>query len=143
MNISRVICLSAAVLLPHLAQAGTQLSHQQLGAGEAVVDSCSRISARDKDRFEQIDRRLTQGLTQKQLDETRRSSDYKSAYGSVITAVNGMPGNDARDACNVAANENLDCCQSPAPHGDKDDAHRGKDDSHDKKDDSHRDRDDR
>jgi hypothetical protein len=78
MKASRVLLLCAAIALPGLASATSEISPQGVGIVQAILDFCANVDPKDSDSFEALGKRVT-GLSEHDLATVRGNPAYQDA----------------------------------------------------------------
>jgi len=79
--------------------AGQQLDARALGATEAVLDYCAKNDPIGAAKVHARFKRLTQGASQEQLDQVRRSAEYQAARRSELDFVGKVDPRNAPHLC--------------------------------------------
>jgi hypothetical protein len=102
MKTYRMLCLCAAISLPQFALAAeSSLNKKSLGQVEGIVDFCAKVNpqiAKSKGTAAPS----VSKASQKDLDEARKSDEYKEAYDAITTALTDLPTEQVAEACSNA-----------------------------------------
>ncbi len=102
MKTCRMFCLCAAIALPQFALAAEpSLNKKSLGQVEGIVDFCAKVNpqiAKSKGTAAPS----VGKASQKDLDEARKSDEYKEAYDSITETLNQIPADRASETCAAA-----------------------------------------
>jgi hydroxypyruvate isomerase len=107
MKIHRILCLSAVIWLPQLAQAELLFTNQALGMVQATLDFCARVDARDAATFHAQETNLVRDVSNQELAGARSNSEYKQAYDLISTALNKVERGDAAETCAAGVRSDL------------------------------------
>lgn len=99
MQVRRILCLFTAAGLSQLAHAEAPISTQALGAAQGVFDFCSRVDPRDDRQYDEQARLLLKGMSDRSVDEARRSEQYEQAKQIIESVLSELPMSDAVEAC--------------------------------------------
>jgi hypothetical protein len=104
MKLHRVLSFSAAIALAQLALADEPAppSAQTLGMMEGIVNRCAQVDPKAATRYKEQLKFLTQGASEKTVDEIRKSDEYKQAYDSATDMIGKVPEQEAIRACTAA-----------------------------------------
>ncbi len=99
MRIVRVFILGTVFAFPSLSMAELPFSRQGLGQIEATLNFCSQTNPQAAEKYGDHGNRLTKGFPGAEVEEARKSEEYKKAYESVTTALSKVAKDDAAKAC--------------------------------------------
>ena len=104
MTFYRTFCFAALLAIPQLMPAES-IPPAALGQVEATVNFCAQADAKAADRYKEIGKSLVAGMSEKELAEARRSSEYKETYEAITTELQKMPADQAIESCRVSMPE--------------------------------------
>jgi hypothetical protein len=98
MKASRILLLCAAIALPALASANSEISPQAVGIVQAILDFCAKVDPKDSDSFEALGKKLT-GLSGHDLATLRGNPAYQDALAGISDALAQSAPKDAARTC--------------------------------------------
>ena len=98
-KLCRTLGLVAVVAFPQLMLAGPSIPPQALGQIGATGNFCARVDAPWADKYKEGDKVLAAIMSQKELQEVRKSDDYKKAYDAMTGKLEKIPQDKAVEAC--------------------------------------------
>ncbi len=99
MKIIRLCCLATFIVFPSLAMAELPFSSQGLGQVEATLDFCSKTNPQAAEKFKDYGQRLIKGFPSAQVEEGRKSQEYKKSYEFMTTELGKVSKDEAVKAC--------------------------------------------
>jgi hypothetical protein len=99
MKVSRTLLLCAAIALPGLASANSEISPQAVGIVQAVLDFCAKVDPKDAASFQAQGRKLTGGLSEHDLASLRGTPEYQDAFAGISDALGKSAPKDAARTC--------------------------------------------
>jgi hypothetical protein len=82
MKISRIVCLSIAIVIPQLATAKVPMPAESFGQIESVLDFCSQVNPKLASNYKDFKKMLAGDATDKELADARDQQEYKDSYQS-------------------------------------------------------------
>src|SRR4029077_2284540 len=98
MNIHRILCLLAVIVLPQLSLAKLP-PNSALGQVEGTLDFCAQVDPQSVGKYEERKKLLVQGEPEKEVAEARKTTEYKEAYDAIGEALGKVPKDQAVKAC--------------------------------------------
>jgi hypothetical protein len=95
----RPLGLVAVLSFPQLMVAAHSFPPQALGQIEATGNFCAGVDAPWADKYKQAGKALAAVVSEKELKETRESSDYKAAYDATTGRLEKLPQDKAVEGC--------------------------------------------
>jgi hypothetical protein len=103
MKFLRTSCIVTAIMaVPLLTPAVPAMPPNALGSIEATIMFCARVDSKSADKYKELGKRATEGMTEKEVADARASSEYKGAYTAITTDLEKMPVDKAAEACRGA-----------------------------------------
>ena len=99
-----VVCLIAAFAVP-LIFAAEPPTPTALGLVEGLLDSCSQASPKSAAAFKKQRERLVQGVSDRDLEKLRATSEYTDTYKSITDQLDKVSNDEAAEACKVFLKE--------------------------------------
>jgi hypothetical protein len=104
MRIYRIVCLSAAFLLPQLAVAKLPLPENSLGKLEGILDFCAQVEPQEASKFEAHKKSLFGDASDEEIADARRSRDYDEGHNEISDKLAKVPNDKAVRACSAYLN---------------------------------------
>jgi hypothetical protein len=102
MKTYRMLCLCAAMSLPQFAMAAdAPLNKKSLGQVEGIFDFCAKVNPQIA-KYKGTAAPAVGKASQKDLDDARKSDEYKEAYDSITETLTELPKERVAEACNGA-----------------------------------------
>jgi hypothetical protein len=102
MKTSRMLCLCAAIALPQFALAAEPaLNRKSLGQVEGIVDFCAKVNPQIAKSKGTASPSVFKA-SQKDMEEARKSDEYKEAYDAISAALTELPEEQVSEACSGA-----------------------------------------
>ena len=102
MKTSRMLCLCAAIALPQFALAAEPaLNKKSLGQVEGIVDFCAQANPQTA-KSKGTAAPSVFKASQKDLEDARKSDEYKEAYDAITAALTELPKEQVSEACSAA-----------------------------------------
>jgi hypothetical protein len=105
MKLYLVLGLVAILSIPQLVLAAPPVPPKALGSVEATIDFCSRVDSKSADKYKEWGKLLVRDMSEKELAETRGSSEYKETYDALSAELEKLPKEKAVDACRASLKE--------------------------------------
>jgi len=102
MNMNRMVCFAAAVLISQLALAKVPYTNEQFGKLEGTLDFCAQLDPPSAAKYEARKKQLAKDATEAEVAEARDSEDYKQSYEWISEELPKAPKADAMKACKAA-----------------------------------------
>jgi len=102
MKIVHVLSLTSILLLPNLAGAELSISTNSLGRVEGIVEFCSKAVPQDAEKFKDAGKQSSQGASDQELTEARKTKEYKEGYKFVTDTLTLLPLEKTAEACSTA-----------------------------------------
>lgn len=100
MKLQEVVCAAVAIVsLSILTPAATAPPPQVIGQVEAIVTSCSQADRRSADEYQELERKATRNMSEKELADVRKSPEYKDSYDAMTAEFGKTPANKVVEAC--------------------------------------------
>jgi hypothetical protein len=99
MKIQRILCLSAAIVIPQLALAKLPLPNDAFGKVEGTLDFCAQIDSRDAAKYQEQKKLLVRDVPEEEVAAARETTEYKEAYAWIGEELGKMPKEKAVKAC--------------------------------------------
>jgi hypothetical protein len=97
---SLVLCCSA-VALPQLASAQVPFSNDALGKLERTLSYCAEVNPNAASEYQELSKRLLQGVPEKDLSEARATAEYRDSYDSTGAELATVSKDEATKACDA------------------------------------------
>lgn len=101
MNTRRVLCLSAALLVPQLAGAKLPLPNDSFGKIEGILDFCAKADPESASKYEERKKLIVDDATEKEVAEARKAQEYKDGYKGISEELAKAPIDKAASACSA------------------------------------------
>jgi len=98
MNIHRMLCLSALLVVPTLALAKLP-PNSSFGQVEGTLDFCAQVDPQSAAKYAEFKKAMVQDEPEKDVAEARKSSEYKNSYDAISEALGKVPKDKAVKAC--------------------------------------------
>jgi hypothetical protein len=95
---SLVLCC-AAIALPQLASAQIPFSNDALGKLERTLSYCAEVNPNAASKYQELSKRLLQGVPEKNLSDARATAEYKDSYDSIGAELAKVSKDEAAKAC--------------------------------------------
>jgi len=105
MRIHRILCLSAALLLPTLLLAKLPFSNDAFGRVEATLDSCAQADPAGAPKYQERKKALVKDVPEKEVAEARASQEYRDAYDATTTEIGKQPKDKVVEACTASVKD--------------------------------------
>ena len=100
MKYFRNFCLTAVLIaVPQMAPAAPPMEPMTLGGLEATVDFCKQVDSKSAAKYDELDKKFTEGMTEKEIADARASKDYKDAHAAITAALKKTPADKAVETC--------------------------------------------
>jgi len=99
MKMFRIICVSAAILIPQLVLAKLPFPNDAFGKLEGTLDFCAKADPQSAAKYQAHKKALVKDVPEKEVAEARQSQEYKDAYDAVGTELGKQPKEKAAEAC--------------------------------------------
>jgi hypothetical protein len=99
MRIQRVLCLTAAIVLPQLALAKLPMTNDVLGKAEGTLDFCAQVDPPAASKYQERKKSLVRGAPEKEVVEARKTKDYKDGYDWIINELGKATKDQAVETC--------------------------------------------
>src|SRR5207302_9940167 len=76
MKLLRILCIGAAVLIPHLVLAKLPFSNETFGKVEGILDFCAKADPQSAPKYQEQKKALVKDATEKEVAEARQSQQY-------------------------------------------------------------------
>jgi len=98
MKILRTFFFSALLAVPNLAVAKLP-PNSALGQVEGTLDFCAQADPQSAAKYVEFKKALVQGEPEKDVNEARKSSEYKNSYDAIGEVLGKVPKDQAVKAC--------------------------------------------
>jgi hypothetical protein len=98
MNVRSMFCLCAVVALP-VSAAEVPLRGQALGSVQSTVDFCAQLDPGSADKYQGFSKLVVEGAPGTEVEEVRRTDEYKEAYERVRAQLKDVPKDQAVESC--------------------------------------------
>ena len=95
---SLVFCCTA-IALPQLALAQLPFSNDALGKLERTLGYCAQVNPKVAAKYQELAKRLVQGVPENDLLEARATAEYKNSYDSTGAELAKVSKDEAVKAC--------------------------------------------
>ena len=99
MKICRIVCLTAALTLPQLTLAELPFSRDAFGKIEGTFDFCASVDPQSAPKYEAGKKAMVRDVPEKELEEARKTQEYRDAYDSISDELSKVPKEKALKAC--------------------------------------------
>lgn len=99
MRIWRNLCVVAALVLPQLMLAKLPFSNDAFGKVEGTLDFCIRVDPPAAPKYRERKKLLLRNVPEKEVDEARKTREYKDAYDGITAELAKVPEDQAIKAC--------------------------------------------
>jgi len=99
MKIHRILCLSAAIVIPQLALAKLPLPNDAFGKIEGTLDFCAQIDSPNAAKYQEQKKLLVRDVPEEEVAEARETTEYKNAYTWISDELAKQPKDKAVKAC--------------------------------------------
>ena len=102
MNMFRIACLSAALMLAPLALAKLALPNDAFGRIEGSLDFCAQVDPQSAAKYQEQKKLLVQGASDQEVAEARASKEYKDGYDASTDEMGKQPKDKVKKTCAAA-----------------------------------------
>jgi len=96
----RTFCLTAVLIaIPQMAPAAPSMTPMSLGGLEAEVNFCKQVDPKSAAKYDELDKKFTEGMTDKEIAEARADRDYKDTYAEITKLLKKTPADKAVETC--------------------------------------------
>jgi hypothetical protein len=95
-----VLCCTA-IALPQPASAQLPFSNDALGKLERTLSYCAEMNPNAAAKYQELSKRLLQGVPEKDLSEARATAEYKNSYDSIGAELAKVSKDEAAKACDA------------------------------------------
>jgi len=99
MKIHRILCLSAAILIPQLALAKLPLPNDAFGKIEGTLDFCAQIDPHSAAKYQEQKKILVRDVPGQEVEAARETTEYKDAYTWISDELGRLPKDKAARTC--------------------------------------------
>jgi chaperonin cofactor prefoldin len=108
MKVNRVLCFCMITALATLAAEKPPVSNQGLGQVEAILEHCAKINPQAAQKYKDFGKLLVGKASDKDVEEVRKSGEYKEAHDSVSNGLEqALKDKASKDQAIKACNEFL------------------------------------
>lgn len=101
MKTGRILCLSAAFLVPQLAGAKLPLPDDSFGKLEGILDFCAKVDPQAAPKYQERKKLIIDDATEKELADARQAQEYKDGYQEISKQLAHVPKEKAVKACSA------------------------------------------
>lgn len=98
MKIYSILFLSIAIVLPQIAEAKLP-PNPSFGQLEGTIDYCAQADAPSAAKYQDLKKRLVEDVQEKDVNEARKTKEYKESYDSMTEALGKVPNEQVIKAC--------------------------------------------
>jgi hypothetical protein len=96
----RTLCLTVVLIaIPEIAPAAPSMTPMSLGGLEAGVNFCKQVDPKSAAKYDELDKKYTEGMTDKEIAEARAERDYKDTYAQITDVLKKIPADKAVETC--------------------------------------------
>jgi hypothetical protein len=99
MKIHRILCLSAAFVIPQLALAKLPLPNDAFGKVEGTLDFCAQIDSKAAAKYQEQKKLLVRDVPPEEVAAARETTEYKDAYTEISDELGKLPKDKAAKTC--------------------------------------------
>jgi len=99
MKIHRILCLSAAIVIPQLALAKLPMPNDAFGKIEGTLDFCAQVDSKGAARYQEQKKVLVRDVPEEEVAAARETTEYKDAYTSISDELGKLPKEKAAKTC--------------------------------------------
>jgi hypothetical protein len=99
MKVCRILLLSVVIALPRLALAASSITPQSLATEQAILDFCTRVDPSDAASFRALQKTLTGGRSEHDLEGIRGAPQYKDQSDLINDALAKVSKPEAIKTC--------------------------------------------
>lgn len=99
MKIHRILCLSAAIVIPQLALAKLPLPNDAFGKIEGTLDFCAQIDSKGAAKYQEQKKLLVRDVPEQEVAAARETTEYKDAYTWIGEELGKLPKDKAAKTC--------------------------------------------
>ncbi len=101
MKTRRILCLSAALLIPQLAGAELPLPNDSFGKIESILDFCAKADPEAAGKFEERKKLIAHNATEQEVADARKTQEYKDSYQKISEQLAKVQIDQAVKACSA------------------------------------------
>ncbi|PYX40899.1 MAG: hypothetical protein DMG81_04975 [Acidobacteria bacterium] len=105
MRIYKFFYLLVAVLIAQVALAKMPFTNEVFGKMEGTLDYCARVDSTAADKYQQKKKDVFKSVPQNEVDEARRTEEYKAGYDWASEELPKMPKTEVSSACAASLEE--------------------------------------
>ena len=102
MKIYRILCVAAALVVPHLALAKLPFTNDVFGKSEGTLDFCLQADPAAAPKYQERKKALVRDVSEKELAEARKTQEYGKAYDWITTELKKVPKDLVVEACTAS-----------------------------------------
>ena len=102
MKIVRCLSLGAILLIPNLAGAELPMTNAAFGKVEGLIDFCAKTTPQNAEKFKEGRKQIAKGASENDVNEARKTPEYKEAYASMTGELAKVPKATAIEACSAS-----------------------------------------
>jgi hypothetical protein len=102
MKLYGTLGLAAFFVLSQFTLAAPSVPPKALGQAESTIDFCVRVDSKSADKYTALGKAVVAGMSEKELAETRNSSDYKETYSAITGQLEKTPADKAVEGCRAS-----------------------------------------
>ena len=96
----RTLCLAAVLIaIPQMAPAAPSVTPMSLGGLEAEVNFCKQVDPKSAAKYDELDKKFTEGMSDKEIAEARADRNYKDTYVEITKLLKKTPADKAVETC--------------------------------------------
>jgi hypothetical protein len=99
MKTLRILCVTAAILVPQLVLAKLPFPNETFGKLEGILDFCAKADPQSASKYQGQKKAVVKEATEKEVAEARQSQEYKDAYDAVSTELGKEPKEKLAETC--------------------------------------------
>ena len=101
MKIARYLSLGAILLIPNFAGAELPMTNDAFGKIEGLLDFCAKATPQNAEKFKESRKQLAKGASEYEVNEARKTPEYKEAYTFMTDELAKVPNAKAVEACST------------------------------------------
>jgi hypothetical protein len=101
MKTHRILCLSAALLVPQIAGAKLPFPNNSFGTVEGILEFCAKADSQSASEYQDRKKLIVDDATEKEVAEARLTQEYKDSYKVISDELAKVPEDQAAKACSA------------------------------------------
>lgn len=94
-----ILAMGLAVAFSSSAQQKPVADGNTLGRADAILNFCGKINPQGQQKYSEVRKTMTAGLSEEAIHELEQSPEYREAYDSAHAALNDVPQDSAAQTC--------------------------------------------